>query len=784
MSTEKLLRLSDRLRQMELGEMADRCRQAIAKRYDAVLGLLGYDFVARSISSPRSDAPKFFFSRQSLDGVIGLVKERLPGRAEQIVQEAEEICKHSFNLLGYSNLDYSAGARGWNIDWHWDAVHNKRAPKKAFYKIRYLDYEQCGDSKVIWELNRHQHLVTLAKAACLIHDLRYVDEILRQWRHWQAENPYPMGINWASSLEAAFRSLSWLWTYHLLQAVPGVSEIRGEWLRGLALHGRHIERYLSTYFSPNTHLLGEGVALFFIGVLCPELEAAERWKVLGWKIVVQESERQIQGDGFHFEQSTYYHVYALDFFLHAALLASLNTIPIPKSLEDKLEKMLSALALMSRFGPPPGFGDDDGGRLFDPRRNRSEHLADPLAAGAILFHRGDFKSVAATLREETLWLLGAEGVRQWDELEETEPDHDSVALAASGYYLLAADDAQLIVDAGPLGTASAGHGHADALSVCLQNRGQLSLIDSGTFEYVGANRDRRNQFRGTAAHNTVRVDGLDQTEVATVFSWKKLTKANVEHWVSAPHFDLLIVSHNGYERLPRPVTHHRWILSLRNGIYLIRDFLVGSGICHIEIPWHCAADLPSEEDEGHRTSKTLLLPVRDSGWKAELRNDVFSPAYGGTAPMHVLTFVRDLSLPAQFATLLNTSERASAAAFLRQLEPDQHLKVSQYEFQSGQENYLFFYNDRGGTWRSGSTTSDAKFVCYKKAPPSHQELFFCDGTYATVDEAVDLRCTRRVGWAELIVSDQGCQSSSSEGAGVIARAYSVDETASIISGEL
>ena len=164
-----------------------------------------------------------------------------------------------------------------------------------------------------------------------------------------------MGINWASSLEVSFRCLSWLWTYHLLQGSPEIPDFREEWLHSLALHGRHIERYLSTYFSPNTHLLGEGVGLLFLGVLCPELAASERWKALGWEIVLRAAERQVQADGFHFEQSTYYHVYALDFFLHSTILATLNNIPVPPSLENTLEKMLTALYLLSRAGPPPRF---------------------------------------------------------------------------------------------------------------------------------------------------------------------------------------------------------------------------------------------------------------------------------------------------------------------------------------------------------------------------------------------------------------------------------------------
>src|SRR5208283_3543402 len=247
MPIEKWNRLHERLGRMKRDEILDRSRQALAKRADSALGWMGYDFRKRARSHGPGARGNFFFAPESVDSVLALLKERLPGRAEQIIQEANQVCGHRFDLLGYLALNYGS-RQGWNIDWHLDAVHGKRAPKKAFYRVRYLDYAECGDSKVIWELNRHQHLLTLAKAYRLTHDRRYADEILRQRRHWLAENPYPVGINWSSSLEVAFRSLSWLWTYHLLQGSPGIPDFRDEWLPGLALHGRHIERYLSTYF--------------------------------------------------------------------------------------------------------------------------------------------------------------------------------------------------------------------------------------------------------------------------------------------------------------------------------------------------------------------------------------------------------------------------------------------------------------------------------------------------------------------------------------------------------
>ncbi len=296
---------------MDVAEIAGRIRQEFQKRTDAVSIGLGFDPCRAAIRGEHSGSPRFFFRAEDVPQIIRLLRERMPEQAEAITKNAENICEHRFDLLGYQDLDY-----GQEIDWHLDLVHGKRAPRDLWFKIRYLDFSSVGDAKITWELNRHQHLVTLAKAYRLTDDPRFASELLAQWQLWHRENPYPKGINWASSLEVAIRSLSWIWIYPLLNRTPAITtDFRQKWLHAIAVSGRHIERYLSTYFSPNTHLLGEGVALFFIGTLCPELHSSARWKHKGWEIVLRESQRQVRSDGFYFEQSTYYHVYALDFLL-------------------------------------------------------------------------------------------------------------------------------------------------------------------------------------------------------------------------------------------------------------------------------------------------------------------------------------------------------------------------------------------------------------------------------------------------------------------------------------
>lgn len=233
-------------------ELADRLRQFVSARAD-LLRYRGQDGLsARAMEGARSTG-HFFFAPAETSRLIAELRQIFPAQANEIILRAEKICRHHFDLLGYENLDYGA-----EIDWHLDPVHHKRAPRKPWFKVKYLDFEEVGDSKITWELNRHQHFVTLAKAYWLTGNEASVREILAEWTSWHHQNPYPIGINWASSLEVAFRSLSWLWTYFLLQECAlFTTELRGQWQAALSLHGRHIETYLSTYFSPNTHLLGK-----------------------------------------------------------------------------------------------------------------------------------------------------------------------------------------------------------------------------------------------------------------------------------------------------------------------------------------------------------------------------------------------------------------------------------------------------------------------------------------------------------------------------------------------
>ena len=741
-----------RLTSMPRHELSERLRQYLVARADLWRYRGGHDVVSGLRDRSAAGHGRFFFTSTEIPASTAALKQIFPSQANEILVQAEKICCHRFDLLGFTDLDF-----GTEIDWQLDVVHGKRAPRKPWFKIKYLDFQEVGDSKITWELNRHQHFVTLAKAYWLTGNEKFVREILAQWTHWHRQNPYPIGINWASSLEVGFRSLSWIWTYFLLKSSPlFTTDLQEQWHNALSVSGRYIESFLSTYFSPNTHLIGEALALFFVGTLFPELQAAKRWQRRGWEILQAEAVTQVREDGFYFEQSTYYHVYALDMFLHARILAALNGIPVSLSFDQILERMLNALLLLGRAGVPPSMGDDDGGRLFDPRRNGAEHMLDPLATGSVLYRRGDFKSLAGGAREETLWLLGTRGVAEFESLTSVEPSGDSAALTDSGLFLMAERKRrqQLMIDAGPLGARSGGHGHADALGVWLVQNGRNVLIDPGTLEYVGLTNERA-RLRGTRAHNTMQVDGRDQADSTGPFSWERFPRVKVEQWIMGQQFNLFRGSHDGYSSKPSPVIHRRWVFHRKGEFWLVRDLAEGAGSHQLDVTWHIGRTVNVVTPNQHRVAGdggTLeLLTAEGHGWSQSVRPEYWSPAYGRKEPASVVTFEAMADLPADFATLVISGENSRAdMGRLVCLNEFVTGSVRAYSYASPRQEHSFFFAGGPQPWTAGAWSSDADFLYWSFDRESDQYmLVLCNGSYVDAGGSRVLNCGGHVNYAEV-----------------------------------
>jgi hypothetical protein len=574
-------------------------------------------------------------------GAIELL-QRSPA-AEKLVAAAEEVLAHRFPVFG---LTLETGPE---IEWRRDYLHGRISPLCYFRRVPYLNFAAVGDHKAVWELSRHQHLVLLAQAFRLTGRAAFRDEIVAQLESWWRQNPFQSGINWTSALEAAFRAWSWTWLDALIGSrLP--AGFRARLLRWLGLHGCHIEANLSVYFSPNTHLLGEAMVLHALGALYPEWPRAARWRRLGEHWMLHELDRQLPPDGVHFEQSSYYHLYALDMFLAHFLLAGRPAEFVPGlfAMAEFLDHLLGAGRTL------PLLGDDDGGRLFHPYGPRREFACATLATCGVLFRRPEWIRDPADLLEQAVWWLGAEAVES--AAPAAPAARSSRLFGASGLAVLACGDAQVIVDTGPFGPWGAGHSHSDTLQVLVRRGSEELLIDPGTFTYV-ADSAARDQFRGSAAHNTVRAGELDQADPVHAFRWRGKPEVERTAFTTSPDSDFVdaCCRYRGF-------LHRRRVLWRKPCWLLIFDDISGpQGEHTVEQFWH--PGVPVEPWEGgFRLGRDAWLWLSDPG---EILEGWRSEAFAQRAPAPVLRVRRRGPLPQRFAAAVQLGGRPDLAQAFR-----------------------------------------------------------------------------------------------------------------------
>ncbi|HEX4936318.1 MAG TPA: alginate lyase family protein [Gemmatimonadaceae bacterium] len=553
-------------RLLPTGELSD---SALGSRLSPHARVHGLDGVAQLLKG--GTRPAFFPGMDAPRDTARLVAGRFPGRVDEVVREATAILEGRFRLLGYP-----VQLHGVPPQWHRELARGVTAPDAHWSTIDYLDPRVAGDHKLLWEVNRHQWMVTLGQAWQLTGDARFAHGAATFLRSWLDANPPRRGVNWASSLEVAYRAIAWTWAHRLLRDAPPFDEaLQLRWLKALDASARHVERYLSTWFSPNTHLIGEALGLLYVGTQFPELQDAPRWAALGWRILDEWLPRQVRADGTYFEQATYYHRYTLDIFLHACTLGSARDRAARDRMVRGVERLAHVLAWITRAdGTFPLFGDEDGGKLLFLDGRASDDARASLAFAALLLGDHALKAAAGAPTDELAWLAGRDGLRAFDAIEAVPPAAQARAFDAGGLYVIrdgwSRDSAVLTVDCGPLGTANGGHAHADTLAFDLAIGPRAIFVDAGTVSYT-TDPGERDELRRSHVHNTLTIDGVSSSEPVGPFRWASMTPGICDVWIALPHGAYFEGHHEGYARLDAPAIHRRSVLAVRNGWWLLRD---------------------------------------------------------------------------------------------------------------------------------------------------------------------------------------------------------------------
>jgi hypothetical protein len=508
----------------------------------------------------------------------------------RLLQRADRIAAHRLSFFDLEDVDL-----GTPIDWNRDWATGKATPTGFNESIDYRDFAATGDCKVVWEPNRHHHLVVLGRAFRASGEAKYARAVVEQIDSWIDQCPFGTGMNWRSPLELAIRVINWTWAMDLIADSEVISDaFDARLLQSVTLHVWDIARKYSRGSSANNHRIGEASGVFVATSYFPDISGGARLRAESQRILVEEIAAQTYGSGATREQAFGYHLFVLQLFLAAGMAGRRSGKDFPTEYWLRLERMFAYAGAVAAGGPPPFYGDADDGYALD----LGDAVADIgclMQVGAALFDWADRRGSAGAPSEAVHWLFGTTESSRREQPPAIGPGEeiDSVPFADAGYYVLqwgrrqSRDRVSVVFDCGELGFGSlAAHGHADALSVAVRAGGVDVIVDPGTYDYFSFPEWRR-YFRGTRAHNTIAVDGADQSAQLGLFLWGHRASATCLEWRPRPGGGIVTGEHDGYRALPVPVTHRRTLdLDRQSRTLTIADALMSGGPHDVEVSFH------------------------------------------------------------------------------------------------------------------------------------------------------------------------------------------------------
>lgn len=524
-------------------------------------------------AGPAGVVPKLPGLAEAVDGAQSALRE-------EAAQAAAGFMAGRFSSLGVT-WPLVKLTDGPDAVWHLDPVTSKHWPSDRYcYDISYRGSTEMGDIKYVWEFGRLQFLQPVALHARLSGDAAALAFIERAIASWHASNSPFQGVGWSSGIELSLRVISLLVVTSLVGDQLGEVTRRQieQMLRG---HAFWLARYPSRFSSANNHLVSEEAALYLIGAVCPFVPSAKVTAARARAALIRETMLQILADGVAAEQSPTYGALTSELLLLAAWVAKGLGAPMPASVDSRLNAFANWINWLAEpDGRVPAIGDDDEGRVLTLGGDEPTYATSVAAAIAGFTGRIDrVPPHEATFRNALMPRVAV-----------SPRPAGTHRFAEGGYTVHRAGEGDhtvtLVVDHAPLGyLAIAAHGHADALAFTLAINGRPTIVDPGTYLYHSGH-EWRDWFRNTRAHNTVTVEGAEQSIVSGAFNWSHKARARLESLTEMPF--VLRASHDGYQ--DRFGVRHVRRVEMAKGVLTLGDALIGGTERAAEIVLQLAAD--------------------------------------------------------------------------------------------------------------------------------------------------------------------------------------------------
>lgn len=326
---------------------------------------------------------------------------------------------------------------------------------------------------------------------------------------------------------------------------------------------RNIEYHLLA-----NHLFENIKALIFAGMFF-ECSSSKRWYKRACRLLDRQIKEQILDDGGHFERSPMYHNIVMGGLIESVQLFRLNGRQYPQEIDRRLSKAVNfSLNMLHPDREIP---------LFNDSALSKELLSiELIQAGSALYCDGDTKDISGVYSTFVFLIFGDRGKEICNSIYIPAYDDSIKHFKQSGFYIINQRDlnAKLFIDCGSTCPEyNPGHTHCGGLSYELSVFGKRWIIDPGVYQYSGR---WRNYFRGTGAHNTIQIDGMEQIEIWDSFRVASRLNAESILFKKLDQGTLFIGSHDGYYRLGSELMHYRILYAHQEG-WRIQDIVGGNG---------------------------------------------------------------------------------------------------------------------------------------------------------------------------------------------------------------
>ena len=540
----------------------------------------------------KNNLRKFFFDKAIYPENTSWNKQSAINEADRILSGEIKYFAHQFHRTSFPP------------DWHQDPISRTSFASTQHWSR--ISDDANVDIKFIWEPNRFSFVYTLVRAYAASRNEKYAKAFWKLIRDWAEYNPPNTGANWKDGQEIALRLMAWTFGYYAFIDSPSASPKRiAQFTQYVATQAERIYKNIDYAISTRSnHTISEAFGLWLVGLLFPELKDAEKFLVLGKKLLEEEAVKQIFPDGSYSMYSLNYHRFILQIYLYAIRLGELNNSQFSNSLYSAISSSMEYLSQLidPQTGQMPIYGSNDGALVL-PLNNSDFtdyrpllQLGSYVTKGESLFDSGDWD-------EDIFWLCGesftAKTAKENLNLGDLRvPGGES--FPDGGVYLLRNTNSHALIHCTDF---RARPSHADQLHVDLWFGNQNIACDAGTYLYSGDG-IWRNGLAHTSVHNTVTVDNKDQMTMVSRFTWTNWAKGKVlQH-----NKDFWQGEHDGY----KPVIHKRTVMVLEEDRWLVVDNLIANEPHHYALHW-LLCDVPHEQEDN-----SIMLSLDEMKYKVQV----------------------------------------------------------------------------------------------------------------------------------------------------------------------